>query len=115
MRKVRFAVCMILIIVLLGACRTTKNEDKGGSQIGYQLEYESTEENGVVHYHVDNQSYTYLLRLSGRSKNAAYDSYYVVLTNDEHITFQDVDERFWESSLPSEESFRIIEYGMITE
>jgi ssDNA-binding replication factor A large subunit len=74
-------------------------------------EYTEKIENGITRYQVGENSFDYRIKVTGRSNNAAEDSYYIVLTNDETITFQMVDERFWSSETPKEEDFVIVEFG----
>lgn len=74
-------------------------------------DYIEKEENGITRYQVGENSFDYRIKVTGRSNNAAEDSYYIVLTNDETITFQMVDERFWSSETPKEEDFVIVEFG----
>ena len=56
-----------------------------------------------------------LLRLTGRSANAAYDSYYIVLTSNTELSFKEVDAKFWGSHLTPTEDFVIVEYGLVYE
>lgn len=49
-----------------------------------------------------------------RSENAKYDSYYVVLTSNANLSFEDVDRGFGGSYLTSQKGGGIIvEYGLI--
>lgn len=89
------------------------DEDK--DLIGYKLEYESLEVDGVKKYRINGDEYPFVKRVSGRSENAKYNSYYVVLTSDAHLTFEDVDSQFWGSNLSSDIEFIIVEYGLVGE
>ncbi|MGN1185231.1 MAG: hypothetical protein ACI4R7_08375 [Oliverpabstia sp.] len=48
-----------------------------------------------------------------RSENAKYDSYYVVLTSNANLSFEDVDRGFGGSYLISQRGVIIVEYGLI--
>ena len=48
-----------------------------------------------------------------RSENAKYDSYYVVLTSNANVSFEDVDRGFGGSYLTSQRGVIIVEYGLI--
>jgi hypothetical protein len=78
-------------------------------------DYIEKEENGITRYQVGENSFNYRIKVTGRSNNARDESYYIVLTNDETITFQTVDERFWSSEIPKGNDFVIVEFGVLAE
>ena len=60
----------------------------------------------------EDTTYQFRLELDGRMPNAEADSYYVVLTDDERLTFEDVSKSLYSSSL---EDIKIMEDSIIVE
>ncbi len=60
----------------------------------------------------DDISYQFRLELDGRMPNAEADSYYVVLTDNENLTFEDVSKSLYGSLL---EDSKIMEGSIIVE
>ena len=100
-----FTIMMIVILAVSGTaltgCGNTNTSDKGTEATTSRQEVESyaknqtsvlcdyyKDESGV--WHAEGKQYTYRLILTGKSKNAAKKSKFVVLSNDKNITFQDV-------------------------
>ncbi len=107
--KKNIFIVVILIVILIGGC--SNNDDEKSTS--YQMEYDVIETgDGSTLYQIDGKKYENLLEVSGRSNSAECDSYYIVLSNDSNITFEDVDKRFWSSSTTEETDFYIIEYGI---
>lgn len=105
----------LLTALILTGCGNVNIDEKNEDLIGYKLSYEISDKEGEVMYQVNGYEYSFLKRLTGRSQNAKFDSYYVVLTSDDNLTFEDVDRRFWSSYLASASDFVIVEYGLISE
>ena len=70
--------------------------------------YEKSESDGIVatYYEMndgtwqcDDRTYQFRLELTGRMPNAESDSYYVVLTDNEDLTFEDVSKSLYSSLL----------------
>ena len=83
--------------------------------------YEKSESDGIVatYYEMndgtwqcDDISYQFRLELDGRMPNAEADSYYVVLTDNENLTFEDVSKSLYGSLL---EDSKIMEGSIIVE
>ena len=83
--------------------------------------YEKSESDGIVatYYEMNDgtwecqdTTYQFRLELDGRMPNAEADSYYVVLTDDERLTFEDVSKSLYSSSL---EDIKIMEDSIIVE
>ena len=83
--------------------------------------YEKSESDGIVatYYEMndgtwqcDDISYQFRLELDGRMPNAEADSYYVVLTDNENLTFEDVAKSLYSSSL---EDSKIMDGSIIVE
>lgn len=108
-REMSFKKYIFLLATLIIFTGCVKSNDS----IGYKLEYEFLETEGK--YSINGVEYNFVKRVSGRSKNAKYDSYYVVLTNNDDLTFEAADSRFWGSSLSSDSDFVIVECGLIEE
>ena len=104
--------CIVFLLVLITviACSNNESNEKSEDLTGYKIEYEVLGENA---YKVNEQEYLFQKRVSGRSENAMYDSYYIVLSNNSDLTFEEIDERFWGSNLSLDEEFIIVEYGLI--
>lgn len=100
--------CLTVLCLLLWGCGTKREEETT-----YQKEYETYEVDSQLRYKAENQEYQYRLRLTDRSNNAVSDSYYVVLSNDETLSFEEVDNRFWSSTYTGNDKFCIVEYGII--
>lgn len=101
-KKIIFILCGIF---LLCGCQKSQNNTADNQ---YKKEYETRIDNGVTTYIFDGKEYSHLLTLTGRSKNAANDTCYTVLSNDETLDFKKADERFWSSQYSGEETFCII-------
>ena len=83
--------------------------------------YEQSEEEGVAktYYEMDDGTwkcedvtYQYRLELSGKMPNAVRESHYVVLTDQEELTFVDVSKSLYSSNL---EDSRVMEGSVIVE
>lgn len=59
-----------------------------------------------------NQDYQYSIKVTGKSSNMKGKRYYIVLTNDKNVTFEEVDSYFWSSTLDVDNKFYIIESGL---
>ncbi|MBS5620673.1 MULTISPECIES: hypothetical protein [Eubacterium] len=102
MEKYKYLVIFIALVTFgLVGCGNTNTSDKGTEATTSRQEVESyaknqtsvlcdyyKDESGV--WHAEGKQYTYRLILTGKSKNAAKKSKFVVLSNDKNITFQDV-------------------------
>lgn len=108
-KTVKFA-CLLTALILTGCGNTAANE-KSEDLIGYKLEYEILDKDGETIYRMNDHEYSFSKKLTGRSPNAVSDSYYVVLTNDDDLTYEDVDKRFWSSYSHSDDDFIIVEWG----
>lgn len=104
----------LLAFIFIG-CGHNSSSEKNKDLTGYKIDYIVSSKDGKKVYQVNGHDYLSLIRLRGRSPNAKYDSYYVVLTNNEELSFEAVDLRFWSSDLTSEADFVIVESGMIKE
>lgn len=105
------AILMIAIYInlsFLTACKTAES-DKNEN---YKIEYQEIVENQTVTYMCNDAKYLYKVRLQGRSSNAKYDSYYIVLTNNKTLTFDEADKQFW-SSDKSNVTDCIVEWGIL--
>lgn len=115
MQKILCILC--LLTLTLTGCGYGNSNENNKDMTGYKIDYKTNRvdsgETGENIYEVNGQNYSFLIRLTGRSENAKYDSYYVVLTNNSDLSFEDVDIKFWGSHLTSEEDFVIVEYGLI--
>lgn len=105
------AVLSLLLLTTMGCTHKENKDDKLEEHVGYKMEYEESGDK----YLFDGNEYSYKRKVTGRSNNAAKDSYYIILTNDDELTFNDVDQRLWGSDLPSDEEFVIVEYALIEE
>ncbi|MCL2051623.1 MAG: hypothetical protein FWG91_07850 [Lachnospiraceae bacterium] len=101
----------IIISVILAGCSGKPKENE--MLIGYALDYIEKSNNGITTYKINDKEYKYRIIVIGRSNNAKYESYYIVLSNEENISFEILDRRFWSSSMPLQEEFIIIEFGLI--
>jgi len=111
--KATFLLTVIVLSFFVGCTNAKNNSDYDNAPPVFAVDYvEAETKNGVV-FIIDEQYFKYRVTVFGRSNNAAHDRYYIVLTNDENITFQTVDRRFWGSYLPLVEDFRIVEHGLI--
>ena len=104
-----------LLPFVLAGCAHIDPDMNNKDLTGYQIDYDISNESGQNVYHVNGQEYPLLLRLTGRSANAAYDSYYIVLTSNTELSFKEVDAKFWGSHLTPTEDFVIVEYGLVYE
>lgn len=93
----RLAAAVALMVMLIGCGKTAIAKT-----------YEQSEQDGILstYYEMDNgtwqcggTSYPFRLELSGRMPNAESDSYYVVLTDNENLTFEDVSKSLYSSFL----------------
>ena len=85
---------------MLMGCGHIDSSENNKDLTGYKIDYMISSKDGQNIYQVNGQDYPFLIRLTGRSENAKYDSYYVV---------------FWGSYMTSTEDFVIVEYGLIDE
>lgn len=98
--KAPFILLSILIFtVLLYRCSATPSDDP---------QTDTT-------FCIEDYTYRHQLTSTGRSPNAACDSYYIVYTNDPEISFQEVDTAFWSSQAYAShnEQFYILETGIV--
>ena len=113
MRKT--SIIIVFLIIMLTGCRKEEDVVETEKLIGYQIEYEVIDRENKHIYAVGGKEYSYLQTLQGRSQNAAYECYYIVVTNQENITFEDVDRKFFGSDYSLLNDFCIVEYGLIME
>lgn len=102
-----------ILLLLVSGCSAESERVTGKELLGYQKEYDTIEKNQTYYYRVEGRDYQYKVKVSGRSNNAKYDSYYIVLTNTENITFDEIDKQFWSSTVDTDRDFYIVEYGLI--
>jgi len=109
------SVIVIIAMFFLTACMNSKDDYDYNSNVQpiYTVDYIEEDIENVLTYIINGERYKNLVTVYGRSNNARCDSYYKVLTNDEDITFEKADKRFFGSYLPLIEDFRIVEYGLI--
>lgn len=105
--------CLLTLIPM--GCGHIDSSENNKDLTGYKIDYMISSKDGQNIYQVNGQDYPFLIRLTGRSENAKYDSYYVVLTSNADLSFKDVDAKFWGSYMTSTEDFVIVEYGLIDE
>jgi len=110
MKRKYYLISFIIIIIIAYGVISSKTENK---QMGYSVEYLEKIDNGIKSYEIEENIYKYLITLSGRSNNATYDIYYVVLTNNENISFKTVNERFYGSNMMQWDNFYIVEFGFL--
>ena len=109
MRK-RF-VALVFCAILFTGCgksdiaKTYNQSEKDGILITYYEMNDGT-------WECEDTTYQFRLELDGRMPNAEADSYYVVLTDDERLTFEDVSKSLYSSSL---EDIKIMEDSIIVE
>lgn len=112
MKKYRALFFLLFIIILaVSGCKSTSEERE--TVVGYRVEYVEDNENGETFYKVEDEIYQYRITVFGRSNNAKYESYYVVLTNEEDLTFDTVDKQFWGSDMSKWGAYHIVEQGSI--
>lgn len=104
-----------LLSLILTGCGHSDSSENNKDLTGYKIDYVVLNEDEETIYRVNGQDYPFLMRLTGKSENAKYDSYYVVLTSNNDLSFEDVDVKFWGSYLGTAEDFVIVEYGLINE
>jgi len=101
---------VLLLVLLIGCGKTDITET-----------YEKSENDGIIatYYEMNNgtwkcddRTYQFRLELTGRMPNAESDSYYVVLTDNENLTFEDVSKSLFGSLL---EDSKIMEGSIIVE
>lgn len=107
----RTLIVIVLLPVLLIGCEKTdiaktyeKSENDGIIATYYEMN------NGT--WKCDDRTYQFRLELTGRMPNAESDSYYVVLTDNENLTFEDVSKSLFGSLL---EDSKIMESSIIVE
>lgn len=107
----RTLIMIVLLLVLLIGCGKTdiakiyeKSENDGIIATYYEMN------NGT--WKCDDRTYQFRLELTGRMPNAESDSYYVVLTDNENLTFEDVSKSLFGSLL---EDSKIMEGSIIVE
>lgn len=100
----------LLTILLMGCGKTdiTKTYKKSENDGIIATYYEMN--NGT--WQSDDRTYQFRLELTGRMPNAESDSYYVVLTDNENLTFEDVSKSLYSSLL---EDSKIMEGSVIVE
>lgn len=94
-----------LCIKVLTSCATSKQENAQQQEI-------VREETELLNT-PEMMNYKYRVKLTGKSNNAKCKSYYTVLTNDESLTFETVDRKFWSSSIEDKNDFCIVEHGVL--
>lgn len=114
MKKIKVLFLCLLALILTG-CGNIDSSENNKDLLGYKLDYNVSSEDGQNIYQVNGCEYPFLIRLTGRSENAKYDSYYMILTNDADLSFEDVDVEFWGSYSSLTKDFVIVEYGLINE
>ena len=110
MYKKLFAIGILSLSLIMGCGKN-----------GVATSYNISEQNGVIktYYEMNDGTwkcedtiYKYRLELSGRIPNAVKDSYYVILTNNDELTFTDV----WKSQLSSSlEDAKVMEDSVVVE
>ena len=109
MRKI--LVALVFCVLLFTGCgksdiaKTYNQSEKDGILITYYEMNDGT-------WQCDDISYQFRLELDGRMPNAEADSYYVVLTDNENLTFEDVSKSLYGSLL---EDSKIMEGSIIVE
>ena len=100
----------LLTVLLIGCGKThiTKTYEKSESDGIIATYYEMND--GT--WQCDDRTYQFRLELTGRMPNAESDSYYVVLTDNENLTFEDVSKSLYSSLL---EESKIMEGSIIVE
>lgn len=110
MRK-GYLVIVLLCVVLLSGCRESD----------IVKTYQQSEKNGIINTYYElndntwkckDQVYQYRLELSGRLPNAAEDMSYIVLTNNDKLTFDEVAKSMYSSSL---EDSKVVEQSVVVE
>lgn len=104
-------VCLLHILVLSGCNVSHTDETAPSLPAEYRLDYESTEKNGRLWYAFGGNEYRWKEQVFGRSPNADCDSYFVLLTNREGISFDEASQAFFSSSLSEKKDFVIVEWG----
>lgn len=104
---------LILLTLLSAGCEEKNAADQKDKVPCYQAEYESEDQGGTVSYRADGKKYQYLLEVTGRSNNAAQDSYYILLSNEKDITFKQADQQYYGSDTSQFGDFFIVESGWI--
>lgn len=106
--------CIIVAVCFLTNPKETENKlDKTHS--------EESDEDAMVPYvknedgtwTAEEKTYQYRKELQGRSPNAACESVYIVLTNREDLTFEEVDYSMISSQLITDQDFRIVDMYVI--
>lgn len=109
MRKI--LVALVFCALLFTGCgksdiaKTYNQSEKDGILMTYYEMNDGT-------WQCDDISYQFRLELDGRMPNAEADSYYVVLTDNENLTFEDVSKSLYGSLL---EDSKIMEGSIIVE
>jgi hypothetical protein len=106
----KFILCVGFLFFFTGCQRI---ETKNHQLLGYSVEYQEKVIEGIIFYEKNGKNYRYCVTVSGRSNNAAYDSYYKVLTDDESITFDSIDRRFFGSTYSPFENYCVVEFGLL--
>ncbi|MCX4380094.1 MAG: hypothetical protein OSJ61_28740 [Lachnospiraceae bacterium] len=110
MMKRTLIMIVLLLVLLIGCGKTdiTKTYEKSENDGIIATYYEMN--NGT--WKCDDRTYQFRLELTGRMPNAESDSYYVVLTDNENLTFEDVSKSLFGSLL---EDSKIMEGSIIVE
>ena len=109
MRKI--LVALVFCVLVVTGCgksdiaKTYNQSEKDGILMTYYEMNDGT-------WQCDDISYQFRLELDGRMPNAEADSYYVVLTDNENLTFEDVSKSLYGSLL---EDSKIMEGSIIVE
>ena len=94
--KKYFLVLSIFTCIALSACGTENYiADETIEHLEYIDNYIKVENNGTITYLADSREYSCRITVTGRSNNAVNDSYYIVLTNDDSISFTEVPIFYW--------------------
>lgn len=107
----KIVTALILCASLFTGCgkhdiaKTYKQSEQDGILITYYEMNDGT-------WKCEDTTYQFRLELDGRMPNAEADSYYIVLTDNEKLTFEDVSKSLYSSSL---EDIKIMEDSVIVE
>lgn len=108
--KKRTAVTVFCLVMCMGCgksnvMKTYERSEKDGVTMTYYELNDGT-------WRCDSTSYQFRLELSGKMPNAAQESCYIVLTDNENLTFEEVSKSQYSSQI---EDSKIMEHSVIVE
>ena len=103
-------ICVFISGVFVGIAISKHGSDTKSEKTTVAISEAKVDKSG---YTYEGKTYSKKIKIQGRSNNAAKESYYIVYTNSDSISFEEVDKRFWSSESHSDEAFVIIEFGVI--